>query len=93
MADAGDQLAAQEAALVAEIAAGDVEEPTRELYRRYARRLYRFGTQVLGDTGLAEEMVQESFVRLWRTASRFIQSKRQPAKNCPGERLPKVLRQ
>jgi RNA polymerase sigma-70 factor, ECF subfamily len=71
LADAEDQLAAHEAALVAEIAAGNVEEPTRELYRRYARRLFRFGMQVLGDAGLAEEMVQESFVRLWRSAGRF----------------------
>jgi RNA polymerase sigma-70 factor (ECF subfamily) len=42
-----------------------------ELYRRYGKRLYRFGVQALGDNGLAEEMVQESFVRLWRTAGRF----------------------
>ena len=42
-----------------------------ELYRRYSRRLYCFGMQVLGNTGLAEKMVQESFVRLWRTAAGF----------------------
>ena len=43
----------------------------RELYRRYAKNLYRFGLQMLGDGGLAEEMVQESFQRLWRSAGRF----------------------
>ena len=43
----------------------------RELYRRYASRLYRFGIQVLGNPGLTKEMVQESFVRPWRTAGRF----------------------
>ncbi len=53
------------------MAAGDVGAPVSELYRRYGRRLYRFGVQVLGNPGLAEEMVQESFVRLWRTAGRF----------------------
>ncbi len=42
-----------------------------ELYRRYGKRLYRFGVNNLGNEGLAEEMVQETFVRLWRTASRF----------------------
>jgi RNA polymerase sigma factor (sigma-70 family) len=42
-----------------------------ELYRRYERRLYRFGVQRLGDNGLADEMVQETFVRLWRTAGNF----------------------
>ena len=69
--DAESQIAAREAQLVAEIAAGNIEEPVRELYRRYASRLYRFGIQVLGNPGLAEEMVQESFARLWRTAGRF----------------------
>jgi RNA polymerase sigma-70 factor (ECF subfamily) len=56
---------------VAKIAAGDIGEPVAELYRRYGDRLYRFGVQLLGDTGLAEELVQECFVRLWRTAGRF----------------------
>jgi RNA polymerase sigma-70 factor (ECF subfamily) len=42
-----------------------------ELYRRYAGRLYRYGLQVLRDPGLAEEAVQECFVRLWRTAGQF----------------------
>jgi RNA polymerase sigma-70 factor (ECF subfamily) len=71
LADAEDRGPAEEAKLVAQIAAGDVEAPMTELYRRYSGRLYRFGIQVLGDTGLAEEMVQESFVRLWRTAKGF----------------------
>ena len=69
--DAGDQIAAEEATLVAQIAAGDTDAPVSELYRRYGRRLYRFGVQHLGNEGLAEEMVQETFVRLWRTAGRF----------------------
>jgi RNA polymerase sigma-70 factor, ECF subfamily len=66
-----DPNAAEEADLVAQIAAGDVEAPVAELYRRYGKRLYRFGVQALGDNGLAEEMVQESFVKLWRSAERF----------------------
>jgi RNA polymerase sigma-70 factor, ECF subfamily len=68
---AEDRSRAEEAGLVAQIAAGDIEVPMTELYRRYSKRLYCFGMQVLGDSGLAEEMVQESFVRLWRTAGRF----------------------
>ena len=69
--DAAERLAAEEADLVARIAAGDVGSPVAELYRRYGKRLYRFGVQHLGNEGLAEEMVQETFVRLWRTAGRF----------------------
>ncbi len=69
--DAADRLAAEEANLVAQIAAGDVGSPVAELYRRYGKRLYRFGVQKLGNQGLAEEMVQECFVRLWRTAGKF----------------------
>lgn len=61
----------REAGLVAQIAAGNVEGPVAELYRRYGRRLYRFGMRALRNEGLAEEMVQECFVRLWRTAGRY----------------------
>jgi len=63
--------AREEAELVAKIAAGDIGAPVAELYSRYSDRLYRFGMQVLDNSGLAEEMVQECFVRLWRTAGRF----------------------
>jgi len=66
-----DRLAREEADLVAQIAAGDIGEPVAELYRRYGGRLYRSGIQLLGDAGLAEELVQDCFVRLWRTAGRF----------------------
>ena len=71
LADAESQIATEEARLVGQMAAGDTGAPVAELYRRYAKRLYRFGMQLLGDSGLAEEMVQECFVRLWRGAGRF----------------------
>jgi RNA polymerase sigma-70 factor, ECF subfamily len=66
-----ERLALEEAGLLALVAAGDVGAPLAELYRRYAGRLYGFGLRLLGDSHLAEEMVQECFVRLWRTAGRF----------------------
>ena len=71
MTDEEDRGAAEEAALVAEIAAGDVGAPVTELYRRYGKRLFRFGVQMLGNNALAEEMVQDCFVRLWRSAGRY----------------------
>ncbi len=72
LVDVEDQrLAREEAYLVSQIAAGDVGDAVEELYHRYAGRLYRTGIQLLNDAGLAEELVQECFVRLWRTAGRF----------------------
>lgn len=71
MAEAVDPLAADDDDLVAQIAAGDIGAPMTELYRRYAGRLYRYGLQSLRESGLAEEMVQECFVRLWRKAGQF----------------------
>ena len=64
-------VAAEEALLLAKVAGGDRGEPLEELFRRYAGRLYALGLTLLGDNGLAEELVQESFVRLWRQARRF----------------------
>jgi RNA polymerase sigma-70 factor, ECF subfamily len=70
-ADVDDPLGHEDADLVAQVAAGDTGAPMAELYRRYAGRLYRYGLQALGDAGLAEEVVQECFVRLWRNAGQF----------------------
>jgi RNA polymerase sigma-70 factor, ECF subfamily len=66
--DAAD---AHQAQLVAQIASGNIEGPMTELYRSHAGRVYRLGIQVLGNQGLAEEVVQQSFERLWRNAARF----------------------
>ncbi len=57
------RIAGEEASLVAQIAAADAEALMAELYRKYGKRLYRFGVQVRGDSGLAAEMIQECFVR------------------------------
>jgi RNA polymerase sigma-70 factor, ECF subfamily len=68
---AGERANAEEARLLALVAAGDRDEPLAELYRLYARRVYGLGLRLLGDRGLAEDLVQETFVRLWRSAPRF----------------------
>ena len=68
---AAERVAAEEAGLLALVAAGDRDEPLVELYRRYAKRVYGLGLHLLGDGGLAEDLVQETFVRLWRSSPRF----------------------
>lgn len=71
VAGVDDRLIREDSDLVAQVAAGDIGAPMAELYRRYGGRIYRFGLNLLGDAGLADELVQECFVRLWRTAGRF----------------------
>jgi RNA polymerase sigma-70 factor (ECF subfamily) len=60
-----------EAALLHRVAAGDRGAPLEELYHRYERTLYGLGLRLLGDQGLADELVQETFVRLWQQAGRY----------------------
>lgn len=63
--------AVAEAALVARLADGDRDAALSELQRRYGGPLYGLGTRLLGDHGMAEELVQDTFVRLWRSAGRY----------------------
>jgi RNA polymerase sigma-70 factor (ECF subfamily) len=47
------------------------DEGVREVYAAHGPELYRFALRSLGDRGLAEEAVQETFVRAWQAADRF----------------------
>ena len=47
------------------------EDAARSLYRTYGGELYGFALHRLGDRGLAEEVVQETFTRAWRNADAF----------------------
>ncbi len=40
-------------------------------YRAHGAELYRFAMRGLGDPGLAQDAVQETFVRAWQSASRY----------------------
>jgi RNA polymerase sigma-70 factor (ECF subfamily) len=66
-----DASSSTDAELLAEVAAGNLDAPLAELYQRHARELYFLGLRRLLDQGLAEELVQETFIRLWRRARRF----------------------
>lgn len=56
--------------LLADMAAGD-GTALEQLYDAHARQLLGFGRRLLGDAGLAEELVQETFVRVWQRARTF----------------------
>jgi RNA polymerase sigma-70 factor, ECF subfamily len=47
------------------------ERDVREAYSAHSGELYGFALRSLGDSGLAEEAVQETFVRAWRAGERF----------------------
>ena len=43
-------------------------------YAAHGRELYRFALRSLGDSGLAEDAVQTTYLRAWRAAARFDES-------------------
>jgi RNA polymerase sigma-70 factor, ECF subfamily len=47
------------------------ERDVREAYAAHASELYGFALRSLDDAGLAEEAVQETFLRAWRAGDRF----------------------
>jgi len=42
-----------------------------QLYDRYSSVVYAVALRVLGDTGAAEDVLQEVFLQLWRKPSAF----------------------
>ena len=52
--------------LIQQIAGGDTQA-FGKLVDRYQRRLVRFATRILGDAEQAQDIAQETFLRLWRS--------------------------
>jgi RNA polymerase sigma-70 factor, ECF subfamily len=52
------------------IRSGD-ESAMAALYDRYSSLVYSVALRVLGDTGVAEDILQEVFMQLWRNPGRF----------------------
>lgn len=70
--------ARDDAVLIAALANGD-EQALATLYDRLAPRAYAIALRISRDDGLAEEIVAEAFVRLWRRADRFEPGRGTPA--------------
>ena len=64
--------------LVARCAQGD-ETALAELYDRFGRAAYALALRIVRDATQAEDVVQEAFLDLWRTAGRFDPSRSRPA--------------
>lgn len=60
-----------DALLLVGVVSGHPPDALDRLYDAYAGRVHGLGLRLLGDRQLAEELVQETFVRLWRNAGAF----------------------
>src|SRR5258708_34928339 len=56
--------------LLKDIAGGD-RQAISELYARYQRLLFNYLLQLTPDYGLAEELLQDTLVAIWKSASSF----------------------
>jgi RNA polymerase sigma-70 factor, ECF subfamily len=59
-----------DAQLVTALVAGD-EQAMAKIYDRYSSLVYSIALRVLGDTGAAEDIMQNVFMQLWRNPEAF----------------------
>ena len=52
------------------VAAGE-EAALRELYAAYGQRLYAYALRLTGEPAMAEDVVQEALIVIWRSAKRY----------------------
>ena len=70
MSSIDEQPAIDERQLVQRIANGD-REALAELYMNYRRSLFHYLLQLTPDYGLAEELLQDTLVAVWKSAQSF----------------------
>jgi RNA polymerase sigma factor (sigma-70 family) len=63
-----------EAELMRQVAAGEIGG-LETLYDRYHTMAYALALRITTETGLAEDVVQDSFLGVWRNAGRYAQAK------------------
>jgi RNA polymerase sigma-70 factor, ECF subfamily len=69
MTQRADELSDEQ--LMARLTGPEVEAALSELYDRYSRTVYGVGIKILGDRSSAEELVQEVFLKVWRSSGTF----------------------
>ena len=57
--------------LMARLDGPEVEAAIAVLYDRYSRTVFGVGLKILGDRSMAEELVQEVFLKVWRSSGTF----------------------
>src|SRR2546423_13179498 len=57
-------------ALIQRIAGGDTDA-LGLLYDRYGRQVFNAALRIVGDYGMAEEITQDTFLRLWERAAQY----------------------
>lgn len=68
VSDAADE------SLLTQIADGK-QDALSKLYDRYQGLMYGMATRITGDTALAQDVVQEAFMGIWRNAARYSSSR------------------
>lgn len=63
-------VAMNDADLASRFASGDADS-VRVVYQSYGRLVFSIAFKVLGDTGLAEDATQQTFVQAWRAAGSY----------------------
>jgi|SRR5215210_2630769 RNA polymerase sigma-70 factor (ECF subfamily) len=61
--------------LMTDLDGAGVEAALSKLYDRYSRTVFGVGLKILGDRSMAEELVQEVFLKVWRSARNFDSSR------------------
>jgi len=61
-------------AVLALVTAGQLES-LQELYDRYRTMAYSIALRITNDASLAEDVVQDAFVGVWRNASRYVEGR------------------
>jgi RNA polymerase sigma-70 factor, ECF subfamily len=70
LSTASQNQALHDGALISAVRSGN-QDAMAQLYDRYSAVVYSVALRVLGDTGAAEDVLQEIFMQLWRSPGGF----------------------